>query len=286
MALYNSFELMTNPILSLDKILQEDGLDRDIKYLISLSDKEVDCQLNFKSNLVFAGAPFLYLLLKKILGTEDLTAKNILYELEGVKLLKGDSRRFKLPFNVFLTYERIFLNFAHRLSAVATTAQQFVEIAATKNIQILDTRKTTPGWRSLEKYAATVGGAKNHRLDSIDCLMIKDNHKTFYGGLEGAWNYFKSFNSYYRPIIAEIHNLLEFDLAQKLGIRHLMLDNFSPADISQAIKIKQPLTTIEISGGVNLQNIRDYLIAGVDAISLSTITYWPTRVDLSFKIVR
>jgi nicotinate-nucleotide pyrophosphorylase (carboxylating) len=158
-----------------------------------------------------------------------------------------------------------------------------VSLAKEKGIKILDTRKTTPGLRSLEKYAVRLGGGFNHRLGQADTWMIKDNHKSSLGGLAGAWKFFNDQGAFYNNIVVEIHSQDELKEAIALGCRHVMLDNFTPDKIREAVKVKVPGMTFEVSGGLTLKTIPDYLIDGVDALSLGSITYSAPRVDLSLK---
>ena len=190
---------------------------------------------------------------------------------------------FLLPFSIALTGERIALNLLQRASAVSTFTQKFTELAKPHNVRILDTRKTTPGLRSLEKYAVRVGGGYNHRFSQADVWMIKDNHKTFFGGLKPAWEYFQNLQTHYQGIVVEIHSLEELKLASELGVKHVMLDNFSVADIKTAIDMKKNMT-VEISGGVTLENCQQYFVKGVDAISIGALTHSAPHVDLSMKI--
>jgi nicotinate-nucleotide pyrophosphorylase (carboxylating) len=207
---------------------------------------------------------------------------NDLLSHEGKNFKPGFVIEFSAPFSVALQVERTALNLLRRASAIATTTNMLSSKA--KKIKILDTRKTTPGLRWLEKYAVRVGGGFNHRLGQVDSFMIKDNHKSFFGGLKPAFDFFQSQGSFYQGIIAEIHNLQEFEEAVKLGIRHVMLDNFQIEDIKKAVKLKSDFMTIELSGGINLDNIENYLIDGVDAISSGSITEWPKPVDISLKM--
>jgi nicotinate-nucleotide pyrophosphorylase (carboxylating) len=185
---------------------------------------------------------------------------------------------------VALSGERVALNLLSHASAIATYTHQLVKKASAKNIVILDTRKTTPGLRWLEKYAVVCGGGKNHRWSQTDMWMIKDNHKTLMGGVKGALEYFQNMGAYYNPILLEVHSLEELRQGLELGIRHFMLDNFSSNDIAKAVAIKKAQTTFEISGGVTLENIDQYLIAGIDAISVGSLTQNPPRIDLSLKM--
>jgi nicotinate-nucleotide pyrophosphorylase (carboxylating) len=188
-----------------------------------------------------------------------------------------------VPFNVAVTGERLALNLLQHASSISTWTQKHVEKASSKKIKLLDTRKTTPGLRSLEKYAVRVGGGFNHRLGQTDSWMIKDNHKSSLGGLEGALKFFLDQGAFYNNIIAEIHDIEELKKAQDLGLTHLMLDNFSPDKISEAIKLKKNGVSFEVSGGVNLENLERYLIDGVDAISMGSLIYSAPRVDISLK---
>ena len=262
---------------------EEDDLSRNFHYLKSLPTHEVQCFLKIKDDLVLAGLPFFFETFNFLLDT-PLDYQRFL-EFEGKKFKKEDKREieFTLPFNIALTAERIALNLVQRTSSIATYTNTFVEKARNYSIEILDTGKTIPGLRYLEKYATQVGGAKNHRFGQMDVWMIKDNHKNTFGGLNGAVEFFKKMNSFYQPLIIEIHSLEELKEAKSLGLKHLMLDNFSPAMIQEAISLKEETMTFEASGGINLENITDYLIKGLDAISMGGITYNAPHVDLSLK---
>lgn len=261
---------------------KEDDFHTNFMYVSKLPADEVACSLKFKQDMVVAGLPFFVETFKYLC---DAPLKELLC-LEGREVKKGEELNFKLPFNVALTGERIALNLLQRASAIATFTKKFVDIAQTKNIKILDTRKTTPGHRALEKYAVNVGGGHNHRFGQMDVWMIKDNHKNFFGGLKEALAYFESMKTFYHPIVVEIHDLEELKLAIELGVRHLMLDNFSPEQISEAVKLKTKAQTYEVSGGISLDNLKNYLIEGVDAISSGSLTYNAPHVDISLKYNR
>lgn len=261
--------------------LDEDDLHRNFHYTRSLPSHPVKLQLKIKSPLVLAGTDYLAATFLA-LGSEDIFS--FLKEVEG-KHFSPTTIDFPetLPFNIAVTGERLALNLVQHASSIATWTKQHVNIASPKKIKILDTRKTTPGLRSLEKYSVRVGGGFNHRLGQTDSWMIKDNHKSSLGGLQGAWKFFNDQGAYYNNIIVEIHDLAELKQALNLGCRHVMLDNFTPDLVKEAIKMKLPGMTFEVSGGLNLQTIPDYLIEGVDAMSLGSITYSAPRVDLSLK---
>ncbi len=265
----------------LERFFEEDDLQGNAFYLRELPQSDVLCQLKIKSDLLLSGLPY-------FVAAFNYLGANLNYEdfkiHEGKNFTRGEVITFNLPFAIALTGERVALNLLQRASAVSTFTQQFTNLAFPYNVRILDTRKTTPGLRSLEKYAVRVGGAYNHRFSQADVWMIKDNHKTFFGGLKPAWDFFQNMQTHYQSVVVEIHSLDELKMALELGVKHVMLDNFSLEDIKNAIALKGAGMTIEISGGVNLKNCEQYFIKGVDAISIGALTHSAPHVDLSMKI--
>lgn len=263
--------------------LEEDDLTRNFHYARTLNDSKVKLFLKIKSPIVMAGADY-FVATFAALG-EDATHFDFIRHWDGKKFEAGENIEFPeaISFNVALTAERLALNLLQHASSIATWTKKHVELASQKNIKLLDTRKTTPGLRSLEKYAVRVGGGFNHRLGQTDSWMIKDNHKSCLGGLKGAYDFFKSQGAFYNNTVAEIHDLAELEEAIGLGLHHIMLDNFSPEDVRQAVKMKKFQMTYEVSGGVKLDNLSNYLIEGVDAISMGSLIYSAPRVDLSLK---
>lgn len=270
----------------LERFFAEDDLARNLTYALRLPSDNVKCQLKIKDDMILAGLPIFFESFNFLLK-ENINYEKFL-EFEGKKFFKKDNHQieFELPFNVALTAERIALNLLQKTSSIATQTNKLVEVAKKHNIKILDTRKTTPGHRAFEKYAVEVGGGFNHRLGQSDVWMIKDNHKNFFGGLKNAYDFFKSMHGFYIPVIAEIHSMSELELAIELSIKHIMLDNFEPSEILEAVKIKQNDMTFEVSGGVRLENLEQFCINGVDAISVGSITYDAPAVDLSLKYHR
>ena len=128
-----------------------------------------------------------------------------------------------------------------------------------------------------------VGGGNNHRLGQTDTWMVKDNHKTFFGGLKEAVSFFKSMQTFYNSMVVEIHSIEELKEAIALKINHVMLDNFTPELIKEAVKIKPQGMTYEVSGGVRFETLDSFLIEGVDAISIGAITYDAPHMDISLK---
>jgi nicotinate-nucleotide pyrophosphorylase (carboxylating) len=271
---------------TLNLFFAEDDLSRNFHYINSLPDDMVSCQLKFKDDMTIAGLPYFFEAFN-FLSKNFIDYKEFLV-FEGSSVLKSDRKEihFDLPFNVVLTAERIALNLLQKASSIATYTSKFTRLANKEGISILDTRKTTPGHRAIEKYGVQIGGGKNHRFGQADCWMIKDNHKSFFGGLENALNYFEQMNSFYTPVVVEIHNLEELKEGFELNIKHFMLDNFTPEEVKEAINIKKSHITYEISGGINLDNIDSYLIPGVDAISSGSLTYNAPHVDISLKYNR
>ena len=270
-------------------LYQEDAVGQNHFYQSSLPRDLVECELKLKDNLILSGLHYFFGAFEYLdsdFAKENLYLWNKLTnEYEGMKVSVDDNvtLKFLLPFNVALNGERIALNLLQRSSAISTFTSKFVEKAMESRVKILDTRKTTPGLRDLEKYAVRLGGGHNHRFSQTDLWMIKDNHKNFFGGVKGAVEYFLNMNSMYKEIELEIHDLNELEIGQELGVRHFMLDNFSPIDIEKATKLKKEGVTYEVSGGIKLETIDAYLIPGVDAISVGSITYGAPPVDISLK---
>jgi nicotinate-nucleotide pyrophosphorylase (carboxylating) len=278
---------MTNTALreDIERYFKEDDLARNMTYLQSLPNDLVDTKIYIKSDMVLSGLPWFFAAFD-YLGVEGFS-KNILNEFEGKSFKKGHIIEMgKIPFSMALTGERIALNLLQRSSNISTFTKEFVNKAEKYNISILDTRKTTPGMRALEKYAVRAGGGVNHRFGQCDMWMVKDNHKAFFGGVKEAVDFFKNVGSFYAPLELEVHDVSEFDEAVSLGIKHVMLDNFEAIDVVKCIKKKPPGMTIELSGGVTLENLDSHLIEGVDAISIGSLTYAAPAVDISFKYSR
>ncbi len=180
-----------------------------------------------------------------------------------------------------LECERVALNFLQRLSGVATLARKHVDAVKGTKTQILDTRKTTPGLRRLEKMAAAAGGATNHRQGLFDAVLIKNNHIAAAGGVRRALEKTKRFSG---PVEIEVRTRAELEEALSAGAGHLLLDNLCPAEAAEWIRHINGRATIELSGGINLENIRAYAEAGPDFISCGAITHSAIAVDISFRL--
>ena len=191
------------------------------------------------------------------------------------------------PAHALLAAERTALNFIQRMSGVATKTRQYVDAIAGTHARILDTRKTIPGWRMLDKYATSVGGAVNHRVGLYDMIMIKDNHITACGGIRQAVERCVSELQGRAPIKIEVEarNLAEVDeVMQCSGVDRIMFDNFTPAQVAEGVRIVDRRMETEASGGITYDNIRAYAETGVDFISVGAITHSAVAMDISMKL--
>ena len=182
-----------------------------------------------------------------------------------------------------LTAERTALNFLQRLTAIATLTRQFVDAAAGR-ITVLDTRKTTPLMRDLEKYAVRVGGGTNHRYGLHDGILIKDNHVRLAGGVKQAVARMRDATSNGLPIEVEAQSLAQVDEALEAGAEIILLDNLSTAEIFDAVNRCRSRAKTEISGGVTLARMGDLAATGADYVSIGAITHSAPAADLSFEI--
>lgn len=189
--------------------------------------------------------------------------------------------------DVLLAGERVALNLIQRMSGVATLTRQFVKAIEGTNAKIVDTRKTTPGLRMLEKYAVTVGGGKNHRLGLDDGVLIKDNHIALAGGVKAAVRAAKEKVGHLHKVEVEISNWAQLREAIAAGADIVMLDNQTPEEAAKLVEMSHglnPAVLIEASGNMSLDTVRSYAEAGVDLISVGKITHSARAVDISFKI--
>jgi len=191
------------------------------------------------------------------------------------------------PAHALLAAERTALNFMQRMSGVATKTRQYVDAIAGTHARILDTRKTIPGWRLLDKYATGIGGAVNHRVGLYDMVMIKDNHITACGGIRQAVERCLSELEGRAPVKIEVEarSLDEVEeIMQCEGVHRIMFDNFTPAQVAEGVRIVERRIETEASGGITYDNLRDYAKAGVDFISVGAITHSAVALDISMKL--
>ena len=189
--------------------------------------------------------------------------------------------------DVLLTGERVALNLIQRMSGIATLTRQYVRAVEGTNTAIVDTRKTTPGLRLLEKYAVTVGGGRNHRMGLDDGVLIKDNHIALAGGVTEAVSAAKRAVGHLHKIEVEITNWAQLREAIQAGADIILLDNQSPEEAAKLVEMSRNLNSsvlIEASGGMDRDRVRAYAEAGVDLISVGRLTHSARAVDISFKI--
>jgi nicotinate-nucleotide pyrophosphorylase (carboxylating) len=180
-----------------------------------------------------------------------------------------------------LECERTALNFLQRLSGVATLTRAYVDAVTGTNCRILDTRKTTPGLRRLEKMAVAAGGGTNHRIGLFDAVLIKNNHIAAAGGVRQALE--RTFQANV-PVEIEVRTRAELDEALSTGAKHLLLDNLTPDEAAEWVRYIAGRAVTEISGGVTLATVRAYAEAGADFISVGALTHSATAVDLNFRL--
>ena len=190
------------------------------------------------------------------------------------------------PVRSLLQTERLMLNIMQRMSGIATTTERYQSRLEGLNTKVLDTRKTTPGMRMLEKEAVKIGGGSNHRIGLFDMILIKDNHVDFAGGIDKAVSAAKDYcrrTGRDLKIEVEVRNTDEIDQALAAGVDRIMLDNFTPERTAEAVRRINGATEIESSGGITLQTLRAYGETGVDFISVGALTHSVKGLDMSFK---
>ncbi len=243
-------------------------------------------ELIVKSNGIISGVPVFNRVYDIIDKTIDISfnikdgtrveSGTLLAELKGnlLSLLKG---------------ERISLNFLQRLSGISTLTNKFVEKISHTNTKILDTRKTTPGYRYMEKYAVKQGGGANHRFGLYDMILIKENHSTAAGGIVRAINQCLDWINEKGLDIAievEVQNCDQIKKIINLPIHRIMLDNFSLISIKNAVKLINHKFEVEVSGNITLKNVQKVAETGVDYISVGCLTHSPTSLDISMLLYK
>jgi len=243
-------------------------------------------QLIIKQDGVLAGVE----VAKRVFEKFDPSLKMEIFISDGTHVKKGD-----IAFTVegktisILQTERLILNFMQRLSGVATQTSLYVKELEGTNTKVLDTRKTTPGLRLLEKYAVKIGGGENHRIGLYDMILIKDNHIDFAGGVKQAITktkqYLKDKN---KDLLIEVE-ARSFDEIQEIlnegGVFRILIDNFSPEETKKAVAMIGDKAQTESSGGITMENLRKYAEAGVNYISVGALTHQIKSLDMSLKAI-
>jgi nicotinate-nucleotide pyrophosphorylase (carboxylating) len=226
----------------------------------------------------------------EIFKTVDDTLKTDVYLNDGATIAFGDvALEVSGDVRSILTAERLVLNCMQRMSGIATKTNDIVRLLEGTNTKVLDTRKTTPGMRYLEKWAVRIGGGVNHRFGLYDMILIKDNHVDYSGGIrraiENAVNYLQTTGKTL-AIEIEVRNTEELEQVLQTGhVNRILLDNFNFDNLRQAVSMIEGRYITEASGGITIDNIRDYADCGVDYISVGALTHSVKSLDLSLKAV-
>ncbi len=227
---------------------------------------------------------------RRVFEKFDPSLKMTVYIQDGAHVRPGDiAFEVEGPVRSLLQTERVMLNIMQRMSGIATTTARYQQRLDGLHTKVLDTRKTTPGMRMLEKMAVAIGGGCNHRIGLFDMILIKDNHVDFAGGITRAVASAKAYckeNGKDLRIEQEVRNTEEILEAIEAGVDRIMLDNFTPertAEVVKLIREKAPHIEIESSGGITIDTLRAYGEAGVDFISVGALTHSVKGLDMSFK---
>ncbi len=267
------------------KALEEDLREGDHTTLSIIPPDTIgSAKLLIKDTGVLAGVE----VAKKVFEIFDPGLQTDVFITDGSHVKPGDiAFEVKGSARSILQTERLVLNIMQRMSGIATQTAQYVKAVEGTKAKILDTRKTTPCVRLLEKTAVKIGGGYNHRFGLYDMILIKDNHIDFAGGIEQAIDrvhaYLKA-RGLNLKIEIEVRNFDELEqVIKKGGVNRIMLDNFTPQQVAKAVKLIAGRYETEASGGITLENIREYALAGVDYISVGALTHQIKSLDMSLK---
>ncbi|MBD5188301.1 MAG: carboxylating nicotinate-nucleotide diphosphorylase [Muribaculaceae bacterium] len=227
---------------------------------------------------------------RKVFEKFDPELKMTVFLTDGTAVKPGDVA-FEVEGSVrsLLQTERTMLNIMQRMSGIATTTHRYQQELEGLKAKVIDTRKTEPGMRLLDKEAVKLGGGGNHRIGLFDMILIKDNHVDFAGGIQKAVDAAKDYckrTGRNLKIEVEVRNTEEIDQALAAGVDRIMLDNFTPERTAEAVKRINGATEIESSGGITLETLRSYGEAGVDFISVGALTHSVKGLDMSFKAAK
>lgn len=269
----------------IDEVLREDLGSGDHTSLSTIpKNHQGKMQLLAKEEGVIAGVQAA----EKIFKQLDKTSRIKILIKDGARIKKGDVV-FTVEGNTqkLLTAERLVLNIMQRMSGIATKTNYLQNLCKGTKTKVIDTRKTTPGFRFFEKWAVVIGGGSNHRYGLFDMILIKDNHIDFAGGIiqaiDAAHNYLKK-HKLKLPIEVETRTLDDVKLVLKRGgVQRIMLDNYTPQQTAQAVKLINGKFEVESSGGITEKNIVQYAKRGVDFISIGALTHHVKSLDLSLK---
>jgi nicotinate-nucleotide pyrophosphorylase (carboxylating) len=267
--------------------LQEDIGDGDHTTLSCIPrDARGKAVLHIKQDGILAGME----IAEKILKFKEPTAKFTAYKQDGDLMRDGEEAFLaEATTQTILQCERLILNCMQRMSGIATLTRQYVDKLQKYKTRVIDTRKTTPNFRLLEKEAVRIGGGLNHRFGLYDMILLKDNHIDYAGSIEAAIEKASSYRQLHKPhlkIEVETRNLDEVKRVLAIGlVDRIMLDNFTPRHLSEALSLIGERFETEASGGINLNNIEDYARTGVDYISVGALIHQARSLDLSLKAI-
>lgn len=267
----------------IDNAIREDIGEGDVTTL-ALFDRNSRSRAAFvaKEDGVLAGIPFARAVFDRIGDTMDLDQRLN----DGERIRKGDIiAELSGRSRDILSGERLALNILQRLCGIATITSRYVEEVSDLNVRIVDTRKTTPGLRVLEKYAVTVGGGFNHRMGLYDAVMIKDNHIKAAGGIRQAVSGIRSKYGGQFQIEVETQSADQVGEALKSGCDIIMLDNMALDDMRKSVRLVNGRVLLEASGGITLETVRSVAETGVDMISVGAITHSVKSIDISLDIL-
>lgn len=282
---------MQTPEQLIDRLIElafaEDVGDGDATTLSTIPADAMGRQhLLIKQEGILAGVD----IARRVFDFFDKSLKMTVFIEDGAHVRPGDiAFVVEGPVRSLLQTERTMLNIMQRMSGIATMTAKYQQRLEGLHTKVLDTRKTTPGMRILEKMAVKIGGGANHRIGLFDMILIKDNHTDFAGGIANAVARAKQWcrdNGKDLRIEQEVRNTDEINQALEAGVDRIMLDNFTPERTTEAVKLirsKNPNVEIESSGGITLDTLRAYGEAGVDFISVGALTHSVNGLDMSFK---
>ncbi len=263
--------------------LREDIGTGDVTTLFTVpADAQAQARMIAKAPGIIAGLPVVEAVLRQV----DPTLRGVRSVEEGARVLAGETVfTIEGAAQSILTAERVALNFAQRLSGIATKTARFVELVIGTRARIVDTRKTTPGLRALEKYAVRVGGGYNHRFGLYDAILIKDNHIAASGGIAQAVQNAYASAPHTMTVTVECDTLAQVQEALEAEADILLLDNMSLEQLRQAIELIGEQAATEASGGVNEDTVAAIAQTGVDIISVGALTHSAVALDISLEVV-
>jgi nicotinate-nucleotide pyrophosphorylase (carboxylating) len=265
--------------------LAEDVHTGDFTSLWTLPAEQVQtATLIAKESGIVAGMPIIPLVFSELGGNVEIDA----FIQDGDSVKSGDKiATIKGETKTLLSGERVMLNFLQQLSGVATITGKFVTALKGGKTKVLDTRKTIPGFRTLQKYAVLAGGGSNHRMGLWDMVLVKDNHIAAAGGVLEAWNAVKKQNTQNLKVEIEVENLEQLKLLLGLGVDRIMLDNMSNETMREAVRIVRESgdsPELEASGNMTLERVREIADIGLDFISVGALTHSVQALDISMRI--